>query len=76
MRQMYADFSHDTVNAFLRELTEQPAEDGRAEDFSDEMILAQMELTRFKTAAREGRTFVPRTDRLSGPIRIHPADYH
>ena len=73
---MYADFSHDTVNAFLRELTEQPVAVSRAEDFSDEMILAQMELTRFKDATRSGETFVPRSDMLSGPVRIHPADYH
>ena len=73
---MYADFSHDTVNAFLRELTDQPVVDSRAEDFSDEMLLAQMELTRFKNAARDGKTFVPRADKLSGPIRIHPADFH
>ena len=73
---MYADFSHDTVNAFLRELTEQPVADSRAEDFSDEMILAQMELTRFKKASRAGEDFVPRADKLSGLIRIHPADFH
>ena len=73
---MYADFSHDTVNAFLRELTDQPVVNNRAEDFSDEMILAQMELTRFKTAARDGAAFEPRSDKLSGPVRIHPADYH
>lgn len=73
---MYADFSHDTVNAFLRELTDQPVVDTRAEDFSDEMLLAQMELSRFKKAARSGKAFVPRSDKLSGPIRIHPADFH
>lgn len=74
---MYADFSHDTVNAFLRELTDQPvADDGAAEAFSDEMILAQMELTRFKKSNQTGERFVPRAERLSGPVRIHPADFH
>lgn len=73
---MYADFSHDTVNAFLRELTDQPVVDTKAEDFSDEMMLAQMELTRFKNATRKGEVFEPRSEKLSGPIRIHPADFH
>ncbi len=73
---MYADFSNDTVNSFLRELTDQPVADSRAEDFSDEMILAQMELTRFKKAARTGEEFTPRSDALNGPVRIHPADFH
>lgn len=76
---MYADFSRDQVNAFLQDLTDQPqtgAIDGVAEDFSDEMFLAQMELSRFKATKLRGEQFVPRRDAFRGRARIHPADLH
>lgn len=74
---MYADFSGDQVRAFLQDLTEQPRSMGVetvAESFSDEMILAEMELARFKDAASKGKVFESRTERLMKLNRIHPAD--
>lgn len=74
---MYADFSQEKVNGFLSELTQQPvapALNRMAEDFSDDMILAQMELTRYKAAVAAGDQFVPRSNALAARARIHPAD--
>lgn len=74
---MYADFSREQVNAFLQDLTEQPRTleiEGVAEAFSDEMILAEMELSRFKKAAVAGEVFESRSDKLARLKRMHPAD--
>jgi|GEM_PF-2994380 len=74
---MYADFSRDQVKAFLQDLTEQPRSmeiETVAEGFSDEMILAEMELSRFKTATKHGEVFQSRAERLMRLNRIHPAD--
>lgn len=74
---MYADFSRDQVKAFLQDLTEQPRSmeiETVAESFSDEMILAEMELARFKAATNEGEIFQTRAERLMRLNRIHPAD--
>ena len=76
---MYADFSRDQVNAFLVELTSQPeagAVERMAEAFSDDTILAHMELARFKQARADNVPFVPREDRLPKRARPHPADFH
>jgi len=45
-----------------------------AEAFSDEMILAEMELSRFKSATANGEVFETRTERLMRLNKIHPAD--
>ena len=74
---MYADFSADQVNAFLQDLTEQPRSvevAGFAETFSDDMILAEMELQRFKTAVANGELFESRAERIARLSRFHPAD--
>lgn len=76
---MYADFSRDQVNAFLEDLTEQPRSedvDTVAENFSDEMILAAMELSRFKKAAEKGEKFQSREQKIMHMTRMHPADLH
>lgn len=76
---MYADYSRDQVNAFLSDLIEQPVADGLsdvAESFSDDMILAQMELARYKSCKTSGERFVPRDILLEGLPRVHPADRH
>lgn len=75
---MYADFSHERVKAFFKELTTEPEQSGKhifAEDFSDEMILAEMELARFRKAKVERRTFVQRREKLLSYRRAHPADF-
>ncbi len=74
---MYADFSRDQVKAFLQDLTDQPRSlelDTVSENFSDEMILAEMELARCKTATANGEAFESRAERLMRLNRIHPAD--
>ena len=74
---MYADISRDQVNAFLSELTSQPeagAVENVAEAFSDEMIIAQMELARMKACRAKGKPFVTRAAHLPLRARAHPAD--
>jgi len=74
---MYADFSRDQVSAFLQDLTDQPRSmeiETVAENFSDEMILAEMELARFKATAERGEVFETRAERLMRLNRVHPAD--
>ena len=74
---MYADFSRDQVKAFLEDLTDQPKSmelETVAEAFSDEMILAEMELSRFKSATANGEVFETRAERLMRLNKIHPAD--
>ncbi len=74
---MYADFSTDQVKAFLQDLTEQPRSmeiETVAEGFSDEMILAEMELSRFKAATSAGEVYQTRAERLMRLNRVHPAD--
>lgn len=74
---MYADFSRDQVKAFLQDLTDQPRSmeiETVAESFSDDMILAEMELARFKDATARGEVFQSRTEKLMRFNRIHPAD--
>ncbi len=74
---MYADFSNDRVKAFLQDLTEQPRSmeiETVAESFSDETILAEMELARFKNASENGLPFESRAEILMRLNRIHPAD--
>jgi len=74
---MYADFSRDQVNAFLSDLTEQPeagAVESMAEAFSDDMILAQMELARLKAARLHGHQYIPRETLLARRPRVHPSD--
>lgn len=76
---MYADYSSDQVRAFLEELTEQPRSeevDTVAEKFSDDMMLAAMELARFKKSVAEGTSFEPRAEKIMRMTRIHPADMH
>jgi len=75
---MYADFSHDRVKAFFKELTEKPqaqAEPSFAEDFSDEMMLAEMEFARFRKSKAEMQPFVQRRELLMSFRRAHPADF-
>ena len=75
---MYADYSRDQVNAFLSELTRQPAAgavERMAEAFSDDMLAAHMELARYKQAHAAGERFVPRADLLPKRARLHPADF-
>ena len=74
---MYADYSTDQVKAFLEDLTNQQRTIGAnavTESFSDEMILAEMELARFKTASEKGEEFKSRQEMLMKLNRIHPAD--
>ncbi len=74
---MYADFSSDQVNAFLQDLIEQPQSievAGVAETFSDDMILAEMELQRFKSCVANGSVFEGRPERIERITRLHPAD--
>ena len=74
---MYADYSRDQVNALLADLTSQPevgAVEHMAETFSDDTIMVQMELARFKAAREAGKAFVPRIDALPSRARRHPAD--
>ena len=76
---MYADFSSDRVNAFLSDLTAQPAAgdvERMAESFSDEMMLAHMELSRLKASRLSGQRFIPRDELLAQPVRLHPSDLH
>ena len=76
---MYADFSTDQVNAFLSDLTAQHdagSVERMAEAFSDEMLLAHMELSRFKANHRNGQEFIPRDMLLAHPVRLHPSDLH
>ena len=75
---MYADYSRDQVNAFLSELTRQTeagAVERMAESFSDEMLAAHMELSRYKKAHANGERFIPRADLLPKRARLHPADF-
>ena len=75
---MYADYSRDQVNSFLSDLTAQrfvgDAEQ-ISEAFSDDMMLAHMELARLKKARADGTPFVPRGDILPKRARLHPADF-
>ena len=74
---MYADFSHDQVTAFLQDLTDQPKSleiESVAETFSEDMILAEMELARFKTAAAKDEVYETRAEVLMRLNRVHPAD--
>ena len=74
---MYADFSTEQVNAFLQELTEQPRSleiASVAESFSDDTILAEMELARFKKASETGEVYETRQEILMRLNRTHPAD--
>ena len=74
---MYADYSTDQVKAFLEDLTNQQHTIGAnavTESFSDEMILAEMELSRFKKSAENGEEFKSRQELLMKLNRIHPAD--
>ena len=75
---MYADYSRDQINAFLTDLTNHQVTketNGMAEDFSDDMIMATMELQRYKKAEARNETFVPRAERLMQMRSVHPADF-
>lgn len=74
---MYADYSTEQMNAFLSDLTAQPKAgdvERISEAFSDEMLLAHMELSRLKDARQSGQTFIPRDALLAQPVRLHPSD--
>ena len=76
---MYADFSKERIDTFLRDLTGQPdqgAFEQISEDLLDDIMLAQMEMARFRTARDKGRDFVARARMLAGRPRLHPADLH
>ncbi len=75
---MYADFTKDRIDMFLRDIAGQPSCDElseTSEDLLDEIMMAQMEMARHRRAAETGNFFAPRSEKLAGCARIHPADF-
>lgn len=74
---MYADYSRDQVNAFLRDITDCPNDAGTMEDTLDAEMALLMEQVRCRNAFRRGQEFTARNNAFgSRPniARLHPAD--
>ncbi len=76
---MYADFTKDRIDAFLRDISGEPSEPEMAavsEDLLDEILLAQMEMARLRASRVANCNFVPRAAALAAIPRIHSGDFH
>ena len=71
---MYADFSRDHVNAFLKEITDVPASAAADEDTLDAEMALLMEQVRCRAAFADRRGFTARQARFHTTPRAHPAD--
>jgi hypothetical protein len=74
---MYADFSKDRIDAFLKDIAgqdETSAFEQVSEDLLDDIMLAQMEMSRYRAAKAQNLDFVPRARKFVEPARVHPAD--